>query len=159
MFLDKKKTVVLLTIAVFFISLDRLLKVIALKEISLFSFFGGIFSFKFAPNPNIAFSLPLGGVFLNLLIPVLLVLLLYYFKSSWRKKDVLETVASFSIFLGAISNYFDRLAYGYVIDYFDLKYFTVFNLADSMIVLGVGAIILKSFIEERKNKKAIQEAG
>ena len=40
------------------------------------------------------------------------------------------------ILLGALSNFFDRLAYGYVIDYFYLKNFTIFNLADASISGG-----------------------
>ena len=43
--------------------------------------------------------------------------------------------------LGAASNLYDRLKYEYVIDYIDLKWFTVFNLADSMIVVGAGLLI------------------
>jgi len=149
---NKKKMVVFLGVAIFFVALDRLLKVIALQEIILFSIFKDLFSFEFSPNPYIAFSLPLGGWFLNVLIPFLLIGLLYYLKISWQQKNNVETIAAFSVFLGAISNYFDRLRYGYVIDYFDLEYFTVFNLADVMIVLGVASIIFISFLEERKNK-------
>lgn len=145
--------VLFLGVAIFFVALDRLLKVIALQEIILFSIFKDLFSFEFSPNPYIAFSLPLGGTFLNILIPFLLIGLLYYLKLSWQKKNKIETIAGCFVFLGAISNYFDRLRYGYVIDYFDLEYFTVFNLADVMIVLGVTSIILITFWEERKNKK------
>jgi len=42
-----------------------------------------------------------------------------------------------AVILGAAGNLFDRLKYGYVVDYLDLKYFTAFNLADVMIVAGV----------------------
>ncbi|MBU1778489.1 signal peptidase II, partial [Patescibacteria group bacterium] len=49
----------------------------------------------------------------------------------------------FFIIFGAISNLTDRLEYGYVIDYFSLKYFTIFNLADVMIVIGVFCLFKK----------------
>jgi signal peptidase II len=51
-----------------------------------------------------------------------------------------EVIILTFIIFGAISNILDRLIYGYVIDYLELKYFTVFNLADVMI--SGGAIIL-----------------
>ena len=53
------------------------------------------------------------------------------------KKDYIKAWLLLAIIFGAISNLFDRIKYGYVIDYLDLKYFTVFNLADVMIVGGV----------------------
>jgi signal peptidase II len=61
--------------------------------------------------------------------------------------------ALFLAFLGAFSNLYDRLHYGYVIDYFDLKYFTVFNLSDVMIIIGIFGVI--SCIGIDKNKSII----
>ena len=53
-------------------------------------------------------------------------------------------VCLFAIIMGAASNLFDRLKYGYVIDYLDLKYFTVFNLADAMIIFGVAILLISA---------------
>lgn len=44
---------------------------------------------------------------------------------------------------GAVSNLIDRLRFGYVVDYIDLKYLPVFNLADLFIVLGTILILLE----------------
>ncbi|RKY41018.1 MAG: signal peptidase II [Candidatus Omnitrophota bacterium] len=46
---------------------------------------------------------------------------------------------------GASSNLFDRLVYGYVIDYIDIKVWPIFNLADAAITTGVAILILNSF--------------
>ena len=46
------------------------------------------------------------------------------------------------IIFGAVSNLYDRLKYGFVIDYFDLKYFTIFNIADAMIFFGALGVII-----------------
>lgn len=37
---------------------------------------------------------------------------------------------------GALGNFFDRVVYGYVLDFVDLRIWPVFNLADSAILLG-----------------------
>ena len=37
---------------------------------------------------------------------------------------------------GATGNFIDRVAYGYVVDFLDLRIWPVFNLADSAIVVG-----------------------
>ncbi len=60
------------------------------------------------------------------------------------------------IVLGAGSNLLDRIKYSYVIDYIDLKYFTVFNIADTMISLGVALLLfyeLKTKEKTLKNRK------
>lgn len=58
------------------------------------------------------------------------------------------------IIAGAIGNLIDGLVFGYVIDYvlFHLPTwsFAVFNLADSFITIGAGAIILDEFLHMKK---------
>ena len=43
---------------------------------------------------------------------------------------------------GALGNLYDRLAYGYVVDFLDLRVWPVFNLADAAISLGVALAFL-----------------
>lgn len=54
---------------------------------------------------------------------------------------------------GAIGNLFDRIIYGYVIDFLDFYYgywhWPAFNIADSAIVLGAGLLIVDSFFRPR----------
>ncbi|MBW2979478.1 signal peptidase II [Candidatus Woesearchaeota archaeon] len=65
--------------------------------------------------------------------------------------DKINTFA-FSILLsGIISNLIDRLAFGYVIDYIDLRIWPAFNIADVAITFGV---ILLLFIQLRTPYKA-----
>ncbi len=125
--------------AVFFLFLDRLLKVLSLndfvgRELPLF---GNIFKFSLQKNIYIAFSLPFHGLVLNFIIGLIIILLIYTFLILYKKND--HTNAGFLIILifGAGSNLYDRIKYDFVIDYFDLKYFTVFNVADMLIITGV----------------------
>ncbi|MCD6227946.1 MAG: signal peptidase II [Candidatus Omnitrophota bacterium] len=46
---------------------------------------------------------------------------------------------------GALSNFLDRILYGYVIDYIDIRIWPVFNLSDLCISTGVALIIFNSF--------------
>ncbi len=41
---------------------------------------------------------------------------------------------------GAAGNLIDRLAYGYVVDFLDLGWFPVFNLADAAVVVGAALL-------------------
>lgn len=143
MFLDNKKIAIYSITAIFLIIVDRFLKIFALNGIS-FNLIGDFFTFKFSPNYNIAFSLPLSGIFLNFLILFIIIILLYYFVFLFFRKKIINYYFGLLI-LGAISNYFDRVKYGFVVDYFDLRYFTVFNIADIMIVSGCLLLIVNEF--------------
>ena len=46
----------------------------------------------------------------------------------------------------ALGNLIDRLLYGFVLDFFEIRGFPVFNLADACITLGAGLIILHVLI-------------
>jgi signal peptidase II len=50
---------------------------------------------------------------------------------------------------GAIGNIIDRFHYGYVVDFIDLHWWPVFNVADSCITVGVGLLILSSLARTR----------
>ena len=151
--LDNKKTALFIILAVFLLLVDRFLKILAI---------GGIFdqpiwilknwfSLHFSPNPFIAFSLPVSGVILEVVIGLIILSLLYCFVVLLKQRKLSVSVFLFFTIVGAMSNFFDRLRYGFVIDYFDLKYFTVFNLADLMIVGGVLLLFFnqKTFLSKK----------
>jgi len=135
----KKKMALIILIAVFFVCLDRFLKFLAIGSFlnQPIKIIGRILKLNFVPNYNIAFSLPLSGLWLNFTIGAIIVLLLFWFINLLKKQNDLQAACLAFLILGVASNLFDRLKYGFVIDYLDLKYFTVFNLADAMIAGGV----------------------
>jgi len=51
------------------------------------------------------------------------------------------TLAMALILGGAIGNLIDRLVFGYVIDFIDVRVWPVFNVADSSITIGVGLLM------------------
>ncbi len=50
---------------------------------------------------------------------------------------------------GAIGNILDRFHYGYVVDFIDLRWWPVFNVADSCITVGVALLLLASLGRDR----------
>jgi signal peptidase II len=141
-----KKMIAVNLAVIFFIGLDRFLKVFSFNnQDSEFNLLGEILKFNYKNNYNIAFSLPLNGNFLIVLIVLIIIILILLGLFYAKKNQTREATVLFLIILGASSNLYDRLQYGFVIDYLDLKYFTVFNLADMMIVGGV--IYLLFFIK------------
>jgi signal peptidase II len=138
---NTKITALIYLTAVFLFITDRLLKFFSLH--GFFKDFDGEWlKLSFAPNPYIAFSIPISGLILSLFIGFALIFLLYFFFFLIKSKEYLYSSLVFTVFLGAASNFGDRLKLGFVVDYIDLKYFTIFNLADAMIVFGVFLIII-----------------
>jgi signal peptidase II len=65
-------------------------------------------------------------------------------------KSKLVSVAFGAIAGGAIGNIVDRFHYAYVVDFIDLRWWPVFNVADSCITIGVGLLVLSSILRERR---------
>jgi signal peptidase II len=63
--------------------------------------------------------------------------------------SVLVAVAFGAIVGGAIGNIVDRFHYGFVVDFIDLHWWPVFNVADSCITVGVVLLVLSSLARSR----------
>lgn len=146
----------LLVGAMFFIG-DRLLKDLAIKqEISTnINLITNLLTFHFTLNPYIAFSLPISGIILNILITLIVIglfLVIIYLILVKKGQNSLLPYLTFILF-GAISNLLDRYQLGGVIDYFNLKYFTIFNIADVMISIGIFFVFIKTIKNDKKNNR------
>jgi signal peptidase II len=112
-----------------------------------------IFRISYVTNTGAAFGLfpNQGGLFIIIAIAVSLFIILYYRylpEGRWLIRLSLGLQLG-----GAIGNLFDRLRYGYVIDFVDIGFWPVFNLADSAIVLGVGILAYCMWYEGEVKRK------
>ena len=75
----KNKMIVIISAIIFLISIDRLLKYLAINDYfqSGKHILGGIFKLNYAANYNIAFSLPISGWWLTTLIVLIIIALIY----------------------------------------------------------------------------------
>lgn len=147
MILDDKKAAACLAVVAFFVGFDRLFKAAAARGAD-FEIWGEFLKFSYAGNPRSAFSLPFTGNWLAVAAGLIILFLTVALVSSVKKHALIRACFLLSIISGAASNLYDRLRYGAVIDYLDLKYFTVFNLADVMIVAGVVGMLYLLVKEE-----------
>jgi signal peptidase II len=112
-----------------------------------------IFRFTHVRNTGAAFGLFPQGGFLFLGIAVIVsVIILYYYRQvpadAWLVRLALGLQLG-----GALGNALDRMRLGYVVDFFDVSYWPVFNVADSCVVLGVGTLVLVMLREERRERQ------
>ena len=108
------------------IILDRLTKRLVLDSVLLFK------------NPNLYF-ISFNSTLLYFLIGAVLLLLLFFFFRSYQRKNFLLMTGFSLIILGGLSNLFDRIFFGYVIDWLRVFFLpiSIFNIADIMIFAGI----------------------
>ncbi len=130
--------------------LDRISKIFFAKILALgesLPLIRNVLHMTLVHNTGIAFGLfkDQGAVFI--IIPIIAIVLLtyniYYYKSNEEKLSRLYITAFSLILGGAIGNLIDRIVYGYVIDFFDVRIWPVFNIADSAITIGAAIIAVK----------------
>lgn len=108
------------------------------------------FRFTHVHNTGAAFGLfPQGGMIFLAIAIVVSVLILYFYRQipadAWLVRLALGLQLG-----GALGNVIDRVRLGYVVDFFDVSYWPVFNVADSCVVLGVGVLVVVMLREERR---------
>lgn len=117
-------------------------------------FIFGLFDIQLARNTGVAFSIPLPHWLLFILLPTLLFLVVAWWLDSYHHHDFATASGLILIIVGAVANGLDRLRYGFIVDYINVPWFTVFNLADVMITLGALIVILMAIQSRRLYKPA-----
>ena len=154
--MDKKKRLLFLIIFLFVIDfISKRVAMYFLSEKESIVLIPRFFSFTLAKNTGGAFSILSGNV------PIIIILSLFviYFLISVIKKnnyDNFELVCYSLLIGGAIGNLFDRVVYGYVVDFLDFNIlgydYPVFNFADTFIVISVILLFINSFKKEGDSK-------
>lgn len=139
-----KKHMAVLIGAVCFVILDRFLKALALTLGQEKILIKNWLDFSLIKNNNAAFSLTLGFdiVWLAIIITLLAMIWLGY---SLKGKEYLKSLALAMLILGSLSNIYDRIIYGAVIDYFSFANLNIFNLADVLIIAGAIVLLYREF--------------
>lgn len=106
-------------------------------------------------NVNIAFGLKVPPSLLYILIAIILLLLIILLFKAYQKKDLWLVFWLSLVIVGALGNLVDRLTYGLVIDIIEIPFWSIFNLADSMVVIGIiGWLIKVIWFQEKKIQPA-----
>lgn len=109
-------------------------------------------------NDGAAFSILPGATWLFVPVTVAAIGMVLYFHRTLRGRGPWIQVILGAILAGALGNLTDRLRLGYVVDFvslgFDEVRFPTFNVADSAVVLGIGALVAYlTFIEPNASRE------
>ena len=104
------------------------------------------FYITYVRNTGAAWSIFSGKTLGLIIISLIIILFIIYYIYKNKPRYKIEKIGYSMILGGALGNLYDRVIYGYVIDYLDfyiLGYsYPIFNLADSFIFVGVVLIII-----------------
>jgi len=148
-----RKAGILSLLFFFLFAADRFLKIYYLKSGVSRIFITGIVETGMQTNYGIAFGLNLPPYLTVAIVGVIILVLGYLLVDCLMKKNIFLYGVFLSIFAGAVSNYIDRLKYGFVIDYIDVPFFTVFNISDILITFAFAVLIVKTI--KQNSKKTI----
>jgi len=88
----------------------------------------------------------LGGIFMVIAIIVIIAIVLFYhhlpIENVWIRISLGLQLG------GAMGNLIDRMMHGYVVDFVDIGFWPIFNLADLSIVIGVAILAYFLWDEE-----------
>jgi signal peptidase II len=115
----------------------------------------GLFSFTLVHNKGAAFGLFKGFGWLFIALAVVTCIFICIYLMLYREEDRLVSWSLTLILAGALGNMVDRIRYNYVVDYLDVFYrdwhWPVFNLADIVINVGVGLLLLDLLLDMKQS--------
>lgn len=139
-------------IALTILFLDQVTKLFISKNLSLnqsIPIIKGIFHLTLIHNRGAAFGILKNQIPLFIFTAVSAIILIFLNLKNRDKKHPLYNISLTLILAGAMGNLIDRIFLGYVIDFLDFRIWPVFNVADSVITVGV---ILLGYSILKKNR-------
>ncbi|MBD3272065.1 MAG: signal peptidase II [Elusimicrobia bacterium] len=107
------------------------------------------FHLTFVTNTGAAFGMFSGVNLVFIIVSLMIISILISFRKSILNGSIFARIGFVLIIGGACGNLIDRIIHGHVIDYLDFLIWPVFNIADTCICVGTGALIV-SFYQEKK---------
>lgn len=142
------------------IAIDQLTKWIVVKNMDLYEQITVIKNFFWITshrNSGAAWGILQGQMILFYLITVIVIAAIVYYLEKHAAHSKLLMIGLNFILGGAIGNFIDRLFRKEVVDFLDFDIFTynypIFNIADAALVIGVGFVIIATFLEDKKEKQ------
>lgn len=135
-------------IIIIMVAIDQLSKVLVEHNMALgesYPLIEEIFHLTYVQNPGAAFGIFKGYNEILIILTVLIIAGFIYLYHNYFVNNLILKISFGLIIAGGIGNLIDRIRLGYVIDYLDFRIWPVFNLADMIIVIGTGLLIIYLF--------------
>lgn len=115
-----------------------------------------IFYITYVLNPGAAFGIFEHQRLFFIVVALVLLGVAVYFRKRLRQENILFQYGVGLMMGGAVGNLFDRLQNGLVVDFFDFRFWPVFNIADVAICVGAALIMFDICFRRQDNDTDIQ---
>jgi len=149
-----------LSLTLVLLIIDRLLKWWASTSLEFAvprNLIGNVIRLTRVHNVGGAFGLFPGGSTVFLVVSSIVAAVLFLILLTMHIDSRLIRAGMACVLAGAVGNLIDRIMWGYVLDFFEIRGFPIFNVADACITIGAGLIILAVLLggeRHRSRRKA-----
>jgi len=138
----KERTFLFLSIFIGLIFLDQITKFFARNYLTKpIEIINGIVGFTLVKNTGSLFGLLKDSNLYLIWLSIIALGFMIYYYNSFENRTFTKLLVIF-IAAGILGNLIDRIVFGAVIDFIDLKFWPVFNIADSLITIGVIGLLI-----------------
>ncbi|MGI6413806.1 MAG: signal peptidase II [Syntrophomonadaceae bacterium] len=137
--------------ALIVVLLDRLSKWWVINEIAFGesrTLIDGFLYLTYIRNQGAAFGILQGKSWFFLITAAFIIFALIWYNHRYHTPRLIKLFTG-CIAGGALGNLIDRVVFGYVVDFFDLGWWPVFNIADAAIVCGSILLVIKIVVDEK----------
>ena len=157
---------ILTGVSILVVALDQFTKFLVLESIQLnqsVPLWPNYFYFTYVQNRGTAFGF-MSDKDTDIRIPLFIVItittafIVYSYQKAIREENLMSQIALGLVWGGALGNLVDRVLYGKVIDFIDIRYddvrWLVFNAADFFVTIGILYLFFKFMIKRNQKKLA-----
>ena len=112
------------------------------------------FHLTYVENTGAAFGMGRAKNGFFIVLAAALLIVLAWLQRSWKDKNAWIRWGLVLVAGGAVGNLWDRIAYGFVVDFLDFRIWPVFNVADSCITIGAGCLAWGLHLDDKASAPA-----
>lgn len=135
------------------ILIDQLSKILVCHITDSIVLIPNLLSIEFVKNYGAIFGIMQGSNYIMAGISLIICVAIIIYIITQKKNNKKLHVAWYMILSGGIGNLIDRVIRGYVVDFIATPFIATFNIADSLVVLGAGILLideLREILQVRK---------
>ena len=134
---------------------SKLWAVAKLKPIFSIPLWQNVFHLTYVENRGAAFGIFQDNTTFLIIFTIAILAVIVFFVNKYKKNSRLLSLSLVFVAAGAVGNLIDRIARGFVVDFFDfcLINFPVFNVADIFVCTGAAMLIAFIIFVDGKEKK------
>lgn len=141
----KNKYITIFSIALVVVLIDQIAKFLIKTSFQLnqsLPLINNFFHLTYIHNFGAGFGILQQQRFILIFISLIVVgVILFYLDRIKDKESLLQVFVGFALG-GTIGNLIDRVAYGFVIDFLDLRIWPIFNFADTFVSIGAIGLVI-----------------